>query len=154
MTAIYRTAKTAVLLQHTRVHFPRWEESEVKIKPIEKGGSDRRFYRVRYSPDQTIILVKYNLDREENRHYVAIAEFLAQHRIHAPRIHYHDPTEGLIWLEDLGKRDLFSYHNDPWLVRRAFYESALDEIVKLHCLAKESWAVVERNLPAAFGEDG
>ena len=50
MTAIYRTAKTAVLLQHTRVHFPRWEESEVKIKPIEKGGSDRRFYRVRAMP--------------------------------------------------------------------------------------------------------
>jgi aminoglycoside/choline kinase family phosphotransferase len=149
MTATSKTTKT-VLLRQTRMHFPRWEESAVKITPIEKGGSDRRFYRVRCSPEQTIILVKYNLEREENRHYVAIAEFLAEHRIHAPKIHYHDPDEGLIWLEDLGRRDLFSYRNESWLVRRAFYESALDEIVKLHCLSEEARHAVHRNLPAAF----
>ena len=67
------------LLRQTRIHFPRLEESAVKIRPIEKGGSDRKFYRVRCSPEQTIILVKYNLDREENRHYVEIAEFLADY---------------------------------------------------------------------------
>src|SRR5262245_1987485 len=149
MTVTSKTTKT-VLLRQTRIHFPRLEESAVKITPIEKGGSDRRFYRVRCSPDQTIILVKYNLEREENRHYVAIAEFLAEHRIHAPKIHYHDPEEGLIWLEDLGKRDLFSYRHESWLVRRAFYESALDEIVKLHCLPEEARSPIQKNLPAAF----
>src|SRR6185295_14517008 len=149
MTATSKTTKT-VLLKQTRMHFPRLEESAVKITPIEKGGSDRRFYRVRCSPDQTIIVVKYNLEREENRHYVAIADFLAEHRIRAPKIHYHDPDEGLIWLEDLGKRDLFSYRNESWLVRRAFYESALDEIVKLHCLSEEARDPILKNLPAAF----
>jgi len=149
MTATSKTTKT-VLLRQTRIHFPRLEESAVKITPIEKGGSDRRFYRVRCSPDQTIIVVKYNLEREENRHYVEIAEFLAEHRIHAPKIHYHDPDEGLIWLEDLGKRDLFSYRNESWLVRRAFYESALDEIVKLHCLPEEARSAIQKNLPVAF----
>jgi aminoglycoside/choline kinase family phosphotransferase len=142
--------KTELLLRQTRIHFPRLEESAVKITRIEKGGSDRRFYRVRCSPEQTIILVKYNLEREENRHYVEIAEFLAEHRIHAPKIHYHDPEEGLIWIEDLGKRDLFSYRNESWLVRRAFYESALDEIVKLHCLLEEARSAIRKNLPAAF----
>ena len=149
MAATSRTTKT-VLLRQTRIHFPRLEGSAVRITPIEKGGSDRRFYRVRCSPEQTIILVKYNLEREENRHYVAIAEFLAEHRIHAPKIHYHDPEEGLIWLEDLGKRDLFSYRHESWLVRRAFYESALDEIVKLHCLPEEARNPIQQNLPAAF----
>lgn len=149
MTATSKTTKTG-LLRQTRMHFPRWEESAVKITPIEKGGSDRRFYRVRCSPEQTIILVKYNLEREENRHYVAIAEFLAEHRIHAPKIHYHDSEEGLIWLEDLGRRDLFSYRNESWLVRRSFYESALDEIVKLHCLSEETRSEIHKNLPAAF----
>ena len=138
------------LLRQTRIHFPRLEESAVKIRPIEKGGSDRKFYRVRCSPEQTIILVKYNLERAENRNYVEIAEFLAEHRIHAPKIHYHDPDEGLIWIEDLGKRDLFSYRNESWLVRRAFYESALDEIVKLHCLPEEARGPIQKNLPAAF----
>jgi len=150
VTPTSRFAKTEQLLRQTRIRFPRLEEAAVKITPIEKGGSDRKFYRVRCSPEQTIILVKYNLEREENRHYVEIAEFLAQHRIRAPRIYFHDPVEGLIWIEDLGKSDLWSYREETWLVRRAFYESALDEIVKLHCLPEEAGCAIQKNLPAAF----
>jgi aminoglycoside/choline kinase family phosphotransferase len=150
VTPTSRSAKTELLLRQTRIHFPRLEEAAVKITPIEKGGSDRKFYRVRCSPEQTIILVKYNLEREENRHYVEIAEFLAEHRICAPRIYFHDPAEGLIWIEDLGKSDLWSYREESWLVRRAFYESALDEIVKLHCLPEGAGSAIQENLPAAF----
>jgi len=138
------------LLRQTRIHFPRFEEAKVKITPIEKGGSDRKFYRVRCAPDQAIILVKYGFEREENRHYVKIAEFLAEHRIRAPRIYFHDPAEGLIWIEDLGENDLWSYREESWLVRRAFYESALDEIVKLHCLPGEAGLAIQKNLPVAF----
>ena len=76
--------KTDLLLQQTRLHFPRLEEEQVEITPIEKGGSDRRFYRVRSSPDHTLILVKYNLDRAENCLYVRVAEFLSEHGIRAP----------------------------------------------------------------------
>lgn len=150
MTPTSRSAKTELLLRQTRIHFPRLEEAAVKITPIEKGGSDRKFYRVRCSPEQTIILVKYNLEREENRHYVEIAEFLTEHRIRAPRIYFHDPAEGLIWIEDLGKSDLWSYREESWLVRRAFYESALDEIVKLHCLPEGVGCAIQKSLPAAF----
>ena len=150
MTPTSRTAKTDLLLRQTRIHFPRLEEAKVKITPIEKGGSDRKFYRVRCSPDQTIILVKYNFEREENRHYVEIAEFLATHKILAPKIYFHDPAEGLIWIEDLGKTDLWSYREESWLVRRAFYESALDEIVKLHCLPEEAGRAIQKSLPAVF----
>jgi aminoglycoside/choline kinase family phosphotransferase len=150
VTPTSRIAKTELLLRQTRIHFPRLEEAKVKITPIEKGGSDRKFYRVRCSPDQTIILVKYNLEREENRHYVEIAEFLAAHKICAPRIYFHDPTEGLIWIEDLGKTDLWSHRDESWIVRRAFYESALGEIVKLHCLPEEARRTIQKNLPAEF----
>ena len=132
------------------MHFPRLEADQVKITPIEKGGSDRKFYRVRCSPEQTVILVKYNLEREENRHYVAIAQFLTEHGIRVPKIYYHDAEEGLIWLEDLGERDLFSYRHESWLVRRAFYESALDEIAKLHRLAESICLEMRQHLPAEF----
>ena len=148
MTPISSTSD--LLLRQTRIHFPRLEEAKVRITPIEKGGSDRKFYRVRCSPEQTIILVKYDLEREENRHYVAIAEFLAAHGIHAPRIYFHDAAEGLIWIEDLGKTDLWSYREESWIVRRAFYESALGEIVKLHCLPEEAARTIQENLPAEF----
>ncbi|HKP93225.1 MAG TPA: phosphotransferase [Chthoniobacterales bacterium] len=138
------------MLRQTRIHFPRLEEANVKITPIEKGGSDRKFYRVRCSPEQTIILVKYNLEREENRHYVEIAEFLARHKIAAPKIYFHDPGEGLIWIEDLGKADLWSYRDESWMVRRALYESALGEIVKLHCLSPQAIAAIRQSLPVEF----
>jgi aminoglycoside/choline kinase family phosphotransferase len=142
--------KTEVLLRQTRRHFPRFNVDEIKITPIEKGGSDRKFYRVRCSSEQSLILVKYNLEREENRHYVEIAQFLETHGIHAPRIYYHDTDEGLIWLEDLGERDLFGYRDESWLVRRAFYESALDEVRKLHQLPESVCLEMHQHLPTEF----
>jgi aminoglycoside/choline kinase family phosphotransferase len=132
------------------MHFPRFDADKIDITPIEKGGSDRKFYRVRCSPDQSIILVKYNLEREENRHYVQIAQFLGEHEIRAPKIYFHDPAEGLIWIEDLGERDLFGYREESWMVRRAFCESALDEVAKLHRLPEEVCEKIKGNLPAEF----
>ena len=141
---------TDLLLRRTRLHFPRVDFDQVEITPIEKGGSDRRFYRICCSPEQSLILVKYNLEREENRHYVEIAQFLAEHGIRAPKIYYHDPDEGLIWIEDLGERDLFSYRAESWMVRRVFYESAIDEILKLHRLPESICEEMRECLPAEF----
>ena len=142
--------RTDLLLRQTRRHFPRFNVDEIKIAPIEKGGSDRKFYRVRCSSEQSLILVKYNLEREENRHYVEIAQFLEKHDIHAPRIYYHDADEGLIWLEDLGERDLFADRDESWLVRRAFYESALDEVRKLHQLPESVSIEMRQRPPTEF----
>jgi N-acetylmuramate 1-kinase len=142
--------RTEFLLRRTRMHFPRLDVADIKIRPIEKGGSDRKFYRIRCSANQTLILVKYNLEREENRHYVEIANFLDAHGIRVPKIYFHDAAEGLIWIEDLGERDLYSYRRDSWLVRRAFYEAALDEIIKLHSLPESVCLEMKEHLPAEF----
>jgi hypothetical protein len=132
------------------MHFPRFDVAEIKITPIQKGGSDRKFYRVRCSPGQALILVKYNLEREENRHYVHIAKFLDECGIRVPEIYFHDSEEGLIWLEDLGERDLYSYRDEIWLVRRAFYESALEQIATLHGLSESVCVEMKQHLPAEF----
>jgi len=142
--------RTDLLVRRTRLHFPRFDVAEIKIAPINKGGSDRKFYRIHCSPDQTLILVKYNLEREENQHYVQIANFLDEHGIRVPKIYFHDPAEGLIWIEDLGESDLYSYRHDSWLVRRAFYESALDQIATLHSLPESVCVEMKEHLPAEF----
>jgi N-acetylmuramate 1-kinase len=142
--------KTDTLLRQTRIHFPRLDAESVRITPIEKGGSDRRFYRVHNAADQNLILVKYDLEREENRQYVAIAKFLDGHGIRVPKIYFHDPEEGLIWIEDLGEEDLFSHREESWLVRRALYESALDEAAKLHQLPQAEADRIQNQLPAEF----
>ena len=132
------------------MYFPRLDVAEIKIAPINKGGSDRKFYRIRCSPDQTLILAKYNREREENRHYVQIAQFLNAYEIRVPKIYFHDPAEGLIWVEDLGESDLYSFRGESWLVRRAFYESALDEIAALHSLPESVCVEIKEHLPAEF----
>ncbi len=142
--------RTDLLVRRTRKHFPRLDVAEIKISPIQKGGSDRKFYRVRCSEEQALILVKYNLEREENRHYVTIANFLSEHRIRVPQIYFHDAAEGLIWLEDLGERDLYNYRGETWLVRRAFYESALEQIAILHALPESVCVEMKQLLPAEF----
>lgn len=144
------SSRTDALLRQTRIRFPLFEEEAVRITPIEKGGSDRKFYRVRCAADQPIILVKYTREREENRHYVQIAEFLAAHGICAPKIFFHDPAEGLIWIEDLGETDLWSFRAESWLVRGAFYDSALHEIAKLHALPEAARESICGQLPAEF----
>jgi len=145
--------RTDLLVRRTRKHFPRLDVAEIKIAPINRGGSDRKFYRIRCSPDQTLILVKYNLEREENRHYVQIANFLDAHGIRVPKIYFHDPAEGLIWIEDLGESDLYSYRHESWLVRRAFYESALDQIATLHALPESVCVEMKEHLPAEFNAE-
>jgi len=139
-----------MLLRQTRLHFPRFEKAQVEISPIEKGGSDRKFYRIRFSSEQTVILVRYTFEHAENQRYVAIAEFLAANGIRAPKIYFHDPAEGLIWIEDLGERDLWSYRAENWPVRRALYQSALKEVVKLHRMSAAASENIRRDLPAQF----
>ena len=149
-TPISEEMKTDTLLRQTRIHFPRLDVESVKITPIEKGGSGRCFYRVRSAAEQKLILVKYDLEREENRQYVAIAKFLAGHGIRVPKIYFHDSEEGLIWIEDLGEEDLFSHRRESWLVRRALYESALDQAAKLHQLSQAETSDIRSQLPAEF----
>ncbi len=120
-----------LLIDQTRARFAAGSADNILIEPIEKGGSERRFYRVRMA-HQSLILVKYNNQREENRHYVQIAQAFDVLGIRAPKIYSHDEEQGLIWMEDLGERDLWSYRHEPWPVRRDYYQSALEEVWRLH----------------------
>lgn len=129
-------------IDETIQHFPRFANGEVSVAPIEKGGSDRKFYRIALGLDapilnrvSSLILVKYNKTREENRHYVAIARFLLTLGIRVPQIYYHDEHEGLIWMQDLGGRDLYAQRDAPWEIRRPLYGKALHQTALLHTRA-------------------
>lgn len=106
----------------------------VKVAPIEKGGSGRKFWRMRVG-DRTLIFVRYGEDRPENRHYVAIASFLSNVGVRVPVIFFHDEVEGLIVMEDAGDLDLWSHRKDAWPQRRALYQRTLDQALLLHTRA-------------------
>ena len=120
------------LIHQTRERFPHYSQTQVEILPLDKGGSDRRYYRVRFSVDHSLILVKYNPEKYENERFVAIANFLDGIGINAPLIFYHEHDQGLIWMQDLGEDDLWHYRSETWAVRRQFYEAALDQVAVLH----------------------
>jgi N-acetylmuramate 1-kinase len=139
-----------LLLLQTRERFPHRAESGVEILPIEKGGSDRLYYRVRLGADFSLILVKYNLQKEENTRFVGIANFLNVVGVNAPLIYFHDPEEGLIWMQDLGETDLWHYRQTRWAIRRKLYESTLEQMARLHGVDLASGENL--GLQAGFGE--
>src|ERR1700735_5342918 len=120
------------LIDQTRERFPHYHESKVEILPLEKGGSDRRYYRVRFSAVHSLILVKYDLEKTENERFVAVANFLNAIGVNAPLIYHHDQEQALIWMQDLGEEDLWHHRYESWAVRRRLYEAALDQVALLH----------------------
>lgn len=140
------------LLLQTQEKFPKYHHSHVEIAPLEKGGSERKFYRICAGEESPVILVKYSSQKEENRHYVEIAKFLAASNINVPAIYFHDATEGLIWMQDLGEDDLWAWREAPWERRRALYESALFEVGKLHVIATRNLQDSGLRLEREFSE--
>lgn len=138
-------------LHHTIEKFPGYAPEDFRVTAVEKGGSDRKFYRIR-SADRSMILVKYTGQREENRHYVDIGQFLASAGVQVPHVYFHDAAEGLIWMQDLGEDDLWMYRHEPWEVRRPLYESALIEAFKIHSAATRKAAGTSLRLEREFNE--
>lgn len=122
----------AAFLDHTIARFPRFNREKIVAEAIEKGGSGRSYYRISDESAASLILVKYTNQREENRHFCDIADFLYKLGVSVPQIYHHDTDEGLIWVEDLGAIDLWHYRDGDWSDRRALYRSTLAQILHLH----------------------
>lgn len=139
------------VIHHTIENFPGYEPEDFRVTPVEKGGSDRKFFRIQ-AADRSMIMVKYSGHREENRHYVDIARFLAACGVQVPRVYFHDTEEGLIWMQDLGEADLWSFRSEDWVVRRPLYESALIEVFKVHSAATRRRGDAALTLEREFNE--
>ncbi len=139
------------IIDHTMERFPGYEPGDFEVSVMEKGGSERKFYRIR-AGERAMILVKYSGHKEENRHYVDIAQFLAAAGVQVPHIYLHDREEGLIWMQDLGETDLWHFRDEPWDVRRPLYQSALAEAFKMHSAATRNLPGSELTLEREFNE--
>ncbi len=120
----------------TGERFPRYAVETLTLEPLEKGGSDRKFYRVGAPGEESLIFVQYGKLREENRHYVEIGAFLAEAGVRVPAMLLHEESEGRIWMEDLGDTDLWAFRQRPWEERRGLYEATLREVRRLHTAAE------------------
>lgn len=125
------------LLAETARRIPFVELDRASIAKLENGGSDRSFYRIQAEPGHSLILIRYGGSRPENGRYAALGEFLHSLGVRCPRVLDQDPARGLLWLEDLGDADLWSYRQAPWPKLGPLYRSALGEIFTLHAQGRE-----------------
>ncbi|MEO6848336.1 MAG: phosphotransferase [Chthoniobacterales bacterium] len=140
-------------ITHTKCHFPAYAQGELEVTALQKGGSGRKFYRLRSPRGETLILVKYTSERQENSRYVDIASFLSASSVSVPAIYRHAPEEGLIWMQDLGETDLWAFRNESWSMRRPLYEKALQEVARLHGEASIRHRDSRLELEKAFNEE-
>jgi len=105
---------------------------DFQYDPINKGGSDRTFYRVRLPDGQTFIFMQYGTEVDENAFWADINRFLTDLSIPVPRIIAYDYRQHLLLIEDLGNTDLYALRTQPWHRRRPYYLKVLSEIHRLH----------------------
>ncbi len=140
------------VIEYTRARFPDLASEDFEVSLLEKGGSGRKFYRIQAPSGPTMIAVKYHPDKEENRHYADIAVYLDRSDVNVPHIFLHDHEEGLIWMQDLGGKDLWSFRNEAWSRRKPLYERAIRQSFLLHTSATEQWNGVHPRFEIEFNE--
>jgi N-acetylmuramate 1-kinase len=128
----------AQLCDETRRRLVGWDAAEVSLELIQKGGSDRHYYRVtaggRFRGPQTCVLMVYTDRRPDNLSFFAATEVLAGQGVRTPRIYFHDATLRLAWLEDLGRIDLWDFRNHPSEEKVSLYQNALEQVSQIHTL--------------------
>jgi hypothetical protein len=123
------------------------------FSPLEGRGSDRTFFRIQWNQKDTAILVRYDPKRVENTYYAAIAEFLRENDIPAPRLMRHASSACLILMEDLGNTDLWSLRKTSWENRRPLYQKTLAVAHRIHSLPEKGFPSDRVRLMESFGPD-
>jgi len=129
------------------------ESAIIELFPFEGRGSDRTFFRLKWSRKDSAILVHYDPKRVENTYWAEIALFLREIDVPVPRLIRHDPAICLILMEDLGDTDLWSFREASWETRRALYQKTLAIVHRLHLFPEKDFPSIRVRLMDGFGPD-
>lgn len=99
--------------------------------PIERGGSDRKFWRGSGAAAGLVALA-YGREKAENARYADCAAFLQSQGVSVPRALAHDAERRFLLLEDAGSEDLWTHRESDWNKRADLYRQALREVAAMH----------------------
>lgn len=122
----------------------------LELSPLEKRGSDRSFYRLKWDQEHSAILIHYDPARKENILYVGIASFLFRMDIPAPKVLFYDSDACLILVEDLGNVSLWSLRKNPWQNLRTLYQKTLQVAHRIHSISEKELPDGEVELMEGF----
>ena len=128
------------------------ESVSMELLPLGGRGSDRTFFRLKWSKN-TAILIHYDPNRLENSYYADIAVFLRSKDVPVPRLIGHDPARCLIVMEDLGDTDLWSLREAPWKTRQTLYQKTLTAVHRLHSFPEKDFPFANVKLMPGFDLD-
>ena len=106
-----------------------WEGAE--IRPLAGDASFRRYFRV-VDGESRAVLMDAPPPHEDPRPFIAVAEWLAEAGLSAPRILASDLDRGLLLLDDLGDARLRETLDSAPERETELYERAVDLLVHLH----------------------
>jgi aminoglycoside/choline kinase family phosphotransferase len=149
----FRNPKHEEMISFAKEALGLLESAATELSPLEGRGSDRAFFRLRWSRNDSVILVRYDPKRVENTYYADIAVFLVGIDVPVPKLIHHDSTRCLIVMEDLGDTDLWSLRDTPWEVRRSLYQKTLALAHRLHSLPERDFPSSRVMLMEGFGPD-
>lgn len=128
------------LCQESCRRVPGWEGAVPGWQAIEKGGSDRRYYRLsgdgRSGGPATAILMMYTGNRPDNLSFFAATEVLEKAGLRMLRVYAHDAVRRCAWLEDLGVNDLWDWRERE-CERVELYRSTLRQAARIHAIVPE-----------------
>jgi aminoglycoside/choline kinase family phosphotransferase len=164
---LWRTEGFRLMIPQSELHNPKYqdlirfaqqvlglsESASSELFPLPGRGSDRKFFRLKWSRKNSVILIHYDPKRLENTYYADIDAFLHDIAVPVPRLIRHDPARCLIVVEDLGDTDLWSLRNTSWETRQALYQKTLAVAHRLHCFPEKNFPADRVRLMEGFGPD-
>lgn len=106
-----------------------WAEAE--ILPLAGDASFRRYFRI-LAGERRAVLMDAPPPQEDVRPFVAVAGWLDQIGLVAPKILAADVEQGLLLLDDLGDARMREALDADPAAERELYETAVDVLVHLH----------------------
>lgn len=103
----------------------------ITIVPITKGASQRTIARVKSPVHEDFIGIHWTDEREDNDHFVPVAQFLKKARLRVPEILHDRSRHRVALVQDLGDTDLLSMKDEPFEKRLPYYRSAFEQIDRL-----------------------
>ncbi len=112
---------------------------EHSLMPIAKGGSARSFVRFKDAKLGDCVACFYTSEREENRLYARISEFLSSCGVRVPKVYFHDEGDGLMIMQSAGFKDLGAFKRADANFAELYFD-ALSNLAALHLHASKKFA--------------
>ena len=124
------------------------DPATVRVEPLRKQGSGRRYERLVAADGRTWIWCAYAQDRRENAAFAALADFLERLDINIPEVIVHLGDVGEIVSRDLGGDDLQEVTDEGLL--EDHLQDVLRQAARLHVLGARAARLEELPLQNGF----